>query len=157
MFTLPFSQRSQELRSYRMGWNKKHPLPLSPGNPFSHHSCIPSAFLVQDFLSPCWICSFFLSWTPLPMPLLWTFKCACILKALLFLNLIIKGRRREEEREKHVKWRRKSILHLTHLSKHLPNPAPPLPVSARHCGLILSASFQAGCVRNVLLSDAPDL
>lgn len=48
-----------------------------------------------------------------------------------------------EESEKHVKWRRKSILHLPHLSKHLPIPAPPLPVSARHCGLILSAAFQS--------------
>lgn len=30
---------------------------------------------------------------------------------------------------------------MPHLSKHLPNPAPPLPVSARHCGLIPSASL----------------
>lgn len=65
------------------------------------------------------------------------------MKSQLFLNLIIKGWRRGEESEKRVKWRRKSILHLPHLSKHLPNPAPPLPVSARHCGLIPPASFSS--------------
>lgn len=82
-------------------------------------------FPMQEFSSQCWVQRFLLHWTPFPSPLLWTFKCVCFLNSLLFLNLIIKGRRRGEESEKRVKWRRKSILHLPHLSKHLPSPSPP--------------------------------
>lgn len=156
---LPSSARRQVLRCNEAQWKPRPPSFSFPREslftPLLHQERL-KPFLTQ-FSSQCWVQRFLLHWTPFPSPLLWTFKCVCFLNSLLFLNLIIKRRRRGEESEKRVKWRRKSILRLPHLSKHLPSPSPPLPVSARHRAVILSASLQAGCIRAVLLFSAPDL
>lgn len=141
--------------------NQDQSVHFFPGNPFSCHSCPPSAgwslsypwtffpSLLDTEVSPPSIFS------PVASPL--NFKVCFLLKLSVVFKFNHKGEEKGQESEKRIKWRRKSILHLPHLSKRLPSPAPPLPVSARHRAVILSASLQAACSRNVLLFGAPDL